>query len=190
MNEPHYENEPSSEPVIDIATSEDAEGIAYVHRMTWMNTYPNEEAGITEADIKERLEGENGEKIPKNIERWKSTIEKAGENSAVFVVRLNGKVVGFISPRTIHDQRRLGAIYVLPEAQGKGVGTKLINKALEWWGRSEDIYLHVATYNTKAFELYKKIGFEETGKDIAGEPIKFKSGAVMPEIEMVLRAEK
>jgi ribosomal protein S18 acetylase RimI-like enzyme len=173
---------------VEPATPEDAAEVFDVQRRTWLDTYPNEEAGITYEDIRVRLEGENGELIPKKVDWWKRGIETAGETRAIFVVRDIGKVVGFVAPSIMNKQRRIGAIYVLPETQGKGVGRKLLEKAVEWHGRDEDIFLHVASYNQNAIDFYKKNGFEETGTKIVDEDALRNGNAPIPETEMVLKA--
>jgi hypothetical protein len=50
--------------LVEVAKPEDAEGVFDVQRLTWLATYPNAEAGITEEDIRVRVEGEHGELIP------------------------------------------------------------------------------------------------------------------------------
>ncbi len=153
-----------------------------------MATYPNAEAGITEEDIRKRIEGEHGELVPEKIEQWKNGIEATGEKRATFVVRDDGKIVGFVAPGTIEGQKRIGALYVLPEAQGKRIGSKLLQKAVEWHGRREDIFLHVASYNQNAIDFYKRNGFEVTGRPIKDDMAKSDEKEI-PEIEMVLRAK-
>jgi GNAT superfamily N-acetyltransferase len=180
------ETSPYPSIIVEPAKPSDAEEVFDVQRLTWLDTYPNDEADITEEDIRLRVGGKNGELIPKKIERWKRTIEGQGdENCAVFVARLNDKVVGFVAPGFIEGQRRVGAIYVLPEAQGKGAGAKLMKKALEWHGNSDDIYLHVADYNHNAITFYKQFGFIETDKKITDDVAKLNNSKSIPEIEMV-----
>jgi GNAT superfamily N-acetyltransferase len=180
------ENEPFT---LEPAKPEDAEGVFNVQRLTWLDTYPNAEAGITEENIRVRVEGEHGELIPNKIERWRNGIEAAGDEQATFVVRDGNNVIGFTAPAIREGQKRIGAIYVLPEAQGKGVGTKLLRKAIEWHGRKEDIYLHVTTYNRNAIDFYKINGFEETGNEIRDDVAQIGNGKKMPQLEMVLRAK-
>ena len=182
-----FDNQPIA---VEPAKPKDAEGVFEVQRLTWLATYPNAEAGITEEDVRKRVEGEHGELIPQKIERWRSGIETAGDKRAVIVVRDDEKVIGFVAPAIMDGQRRIGAIYVLPETQGKGLGGKLLQRAIEWHGRDEDIFLHVASYNQNAIDFYKKNGFEETGKEIRDDVALLGNGKEIPEIEMVLRAER
>jgi len=175
--------------IIETAVPSDAEGVFNVQRLTWLATYPNDELGITEEDIRVQLEGEHGELIPQKIEKRRSGIEATDSERATYVVHDNDKVVGFVAPAIRDGQRRIGALYVLPETQGKGVGRKLLEKAIEWHGRDEDIFLHVASYNQNAIDFYKKNGFEETGKEVRDDVAQLGNGKEIPEIEMVLKAK-
>ena len=175
--------------IVEPAIPADAEGVFNVQRLTWLATYPNADAGITEDDIRIRVEGEYGELIPQKIERWRNGIEATGSERATFVVHDDSKVVGFVAPAIIEGKRRIGAIYVLPEAQGRGVGGKLLRKAIEWHGREEDIFLYVANYNQNAIEFYKKNGFVETDTKIKDEVAQLGNSKEISEIEMVLRAK-
>jgi len=175
--------------LVEPAKPEDAEAVSNVQRLTWFDTYPNEKAGITKEDIRMRLEGEHGELIPKKIEQWQKIIETAGNEGAAFVVRDSGKVVGFVTPAITNGRRRVGALYVLPEVQGKGIGGMLLEKAIEWHGRSEDIFLQVASYNQNAIEFYKNHGFEKTDRAVTDELAHLVGSKVIPEIEMVLKAK-
>ncbi len=178
-------------PTLEVqpATPEDAAGVFEVQRQTWIDTYPNEEAGITEQDVRNRVEGEHGELVADKIAWWRKGIETSGENRAIFVAKDEGKVMGFVAPGIMDGQRRIGAIYVLPEAQGKGLGRKLLDKAIDWHGRDEDIYLHVASYNDNAIGFYEKNGFEKTGKAIEDLDARERGVVEIPEIEMVLKAD-
>ncbi|MEO5949609.1 MAG: GNAT family N-acetyltransferase [Candidatus Saccharimonas sp.] len=179
----------SQSVIVERAIPTDAEGIFEVQRCTWLATYPNADAGITEEDIRVRLEGKNGELIPQKVERCRNGIEATNNERATFVVHDNGRVVGFVAPVIRDGQRRIGAIYVLPEAQGRGIGRELLERAIEWHGRDEDIFLHVASYNQSAIEFYKKNGFEVTGAEIKDEIAKLNNYTEIPQIEMVLRAK-
>jgi len=186
INTPEFDNQTL---FIDRATVEDVEQIEKVRREGWLSAYPNEELGISYEDIRQELEGVNGELIAQTVNRWRKGIE-ADVNSSVranYVARLNGKVVGFVAPRIDENgQRRVGALYVSPDAQGKGIGTKLLQRSVNWHGRENDVYLHVVSYNQKSIDFYEHFGFVKTGHQIIDTyPIERME---IPEIEMVLKA--
>ena len=61
-------------------------------------------------------------------------------------------------------------------------------KAKEFFDKSKDIIVQVAIYNKQAISFYKKLGFIDTGKRFSDEKYKMPiSGAVIPEIEMILK---
>lgn len=171
------------------ASLEDAEGIFNVQRVTWIDTYPNEAAGIMSDAVRTRIEGEHGELIQPKIERWRKTIEEGSRD--VFVAKSSGTVLGFVAPHydQENDQYRLGALYVLPETQGSGIGSALIQRALDHIGEDKDVYLHVVTYNQNAIQFYENKGFVKTGQDVTGSVAPLPGGMHLPEIEMVRPAK-
>lgn len=143
--------------LIEPAKVEDAEPIAKVTSQTWLDTYPNNEAGITREDVRLRVQGEHGEETARSIKRWREHIKAIDDRDAVLVARSPDKVVGFVAAKVEENgRRRIVAIYVLPKAQRKGAGGKLLEKALDWCGDKHDIYLDVVSYNQKAISFYEK----------------------------------
>lgn len=74
----------------------------------------------------------------------------------IYVAEVDDKVVGFIG----FKGRRIEFLYVVEEKQGKGIGSQLMETALEKMSRP--IELSVFTENQKAKMLYKKYGFITT----------------------------
>jgi ribosomal protein S18 acetylase RimI-like enzyme len=60
----------------------------------------------------------------------------------------------------------LKRIYLAPDAQGGGVGSRLIEQALAWLGRDgpRRIWIGVWTGNRGARRLYERLGFEKVGE--------------------------
>lgn len=177
---------------IERATPDDAEIICDIRDRAWLKAYPNPALGITAEDIELNAKGINGEFVPRRIAYLKEELAKdSSDGLTTYVARLNGRVVGYIDPR-IDEQghHRIGAIYVEPETQGKGIGSKLMAHVLNIYGRDEDIYLEVVSYNNNAIEFYKCFGFEQTDTIVPieeGRPAYMKA---LPLTEMVLRKEK
>jgi ribosomal protein S18 acetylase RimI-like enzyme len=76
---------------------------------------------------------------------------------------------------------RLHKLYLLPEAQGKGVGKLLLDKIviLAKENHSDIISLNVNKFN-KAFAFYKKMGFEIVDEEI----LEIGNGFVMDDYKM------
>jgi len=170
---------------IHTATPDDAQAIVEVRRSTWLCTYTNEKAGITRKDIEDKI---NLQTLEEESERARKTIV---ENPSIktFVAKDNDKVVGILVVIKGEEINRIGQLYVLSEYQGKGIGTQLMEKGLEWLGNDKDIEFEVATYNTNAINFYKKFGFVENG--IGDNPVgQLPSGKKIPEIKMIKRIKE
>lgn len=172
------------------ATPDDAEAICDIRDRAWIAAYPNAELGITADDIKLNAQGVDGEFVPRRIAYLKERFAKGnGTGLTIFVARVDGKVVGYIDPKIDeHNRHSISAIYVAPEAQRMGIGSKLMQQALDLFGRDQNIFLEVVSYNQNAINFYKRFGFEETNTIVPeeqGRPDYMKS---LPQTEMVLKA--
>jgi len=89
-----------------------------------------------------------------------------------FLAEWNGAVVGYIMCRTEHNLsvlRRFAlakkchiiSVAVVEAHRGKGVGTRLIQRAIERvrTESAKECYLEVRITNVQAIELYKRLGF-------------------------------
>lgn len=173
---------------ISIASPEDVEKICEIQRESWLATYPNEEFGVTEDDIQSHLCGSHGERYEDSACRYRHSIDKQGPDQAVFVAKESGRVLGYAIAAIEKQRRKISEIYIDPELQGKGLGGKLLERAIEWHGRDEDIFLWVVEYNQQAQDFYKKFGFQLARDEVTDGIIDLPTGKEMRAIGMVLRA--
>ncbi len=149
---------------IEPAGMDDIVGIGEAHLQSWLETYPNDEYGVTEDWIREEFAfltkegvGEKGE--PNGIEFRKRIIEELDERSLYEVVKdEKGKVQGFLHAHRTPTRASLNAIYLTRELKGKGVAQKLVEHLLDFAGELP-IELEVIAYNERAIKFYEKYGF-------------------------------
>lgn len=190
MNEVTIKPELNSLSVeIERAVPDNAEIICDIRDRAWIEAYPNPDLGITAEDIKLNAQGRNGEFVPRRIAYLRERLAKDDDTDlGIFVAKVAGKVVGYIDLSVDDANRRtIGAVYVAPEAQGRGVGSKLIDKALGLYGRDEDIFLEVVSYNQNAIGFYERFGFEKTDAVVPEEEGRPDYMTSLPQIEMVLK---
>jgi len=106
-----------------------------------------------------------------SVELWRKRLSSMSENDYSLVACADGEVVGELSLHTSPTRwrvRHAGEIgmAVRDDRQGKGVGTALMEAALDLadnWLNLTRIALTVYTDNKAALALYKKFGFEIEG---------------------------
>ena len=114
-------------PTIRVASSGDAPAIAHVHVAAWRTAYQ----GIVPAEILESLSEES------RCGKWREFIAEAAPPEVVFVAQQDGETVGFAhcGRERSGDPRHEGelyAIYLLDAVRGKGIGTALFQRVVDW----------------------------------------------------------
>ena len=166
------------------SSPDDVYGIREVQKITWINTYPNEVAGITLEDIESKFQDDETPEGKQKIEERKMRYED--KTKQTWIAEEDEKIIGFCIAGNENGKDRILAIYVLPKYQGKGIGHQLITKGLEWLGNNKKIYINVVEYNSNAVNFYKKHGFIETGiKGVFDSAASLPSGKFLTEIELV-----
>ena len=97
---------------------------------------------------------------------WTEKQIKSSDNSTVFfLAKVDDKTVGYGGMYTVLDEGYVTNIGVLPEYRKNGIGTKIVNKLIDFSIEKSlsFISLEVRVSNTVAINLYKKMGFEEKG---------------------------
>lgn len=157
-----------------------AERLLAIYRQLWITTMPSSELGITTPDIVEYFSNYND-----RLTTWRDRI-LADPHRALWVLLTDtNEVVGFSIATREPGAYELDFVFILPEYQRKGYGMALSQKCLEWLGQDEPIVLGVAKHNTRAIDLYKKLGFQISPQPRS--PKVLPSGKHIPWLEMICR---
>lgn len=147
--------------IIAVPTLDDVEHMNAMWNQSWLDTYPNEAAGVTHEWVKKKIGGwEN----PENIQKRKKQLIDAESNPDVMwrvAKDKNGKVIGVAAPYRDATTQCVGAIYVDKDYHGSGVAQALMKEILAWADPARPLELEVATYNERAKAFYRKYGFTE-----------------------------
>ena len=147
---------------IDIrpASCRDAAAIADVHYLTWHGTY----SGIIPHRALQRMVGRRDRKW------WSSAIRRI---SSVLVVDVGGEVVGYATlgrnrARGLTQQGEIYELYIRPEYQGIGLGSRLFSAARrKLVARGlKGVVVWVLAENTNAVRFYEGAGGLDTAEGI------------------------
>lgn len=135
--------------VIEDPLPEDAAEIFFVQRQTWHESYLDQ---ISHEEIEHRFTN-----APEKIERIKDVIE-GKEDGKFFVARDKDteKILGFVSLVT-KPYNEINSLYMIETSQGLGLGRKLMERSLDWFG-NQDVY--VSTHSHDIQKFYEKFGFK------------------------------
>jgi len=140
------------------ARPEDARQIAEIHVETWRATYP----GIMPQSVLDALSVDDRER---NWQEWIPHPE-----TAALVAELDGRIVGFVNVGPCWTDPAIGelyAIYVVPEAHGRGAGPALMDAAVRALSeRWDEAMLWVATENPRARRFYERCGWIVDGERV------------------------
>ena len=97
------------------------------------------------------------------FEIWRANRRRAID-SRTYLAKKNGRILGFLNMTSPADETpEIRTVGVLPEARGKGLGKKLILRALADLASHgfQECALTVAVQNRNALNLYRNLGFRE-----------------------------
>lgn len=81
----------------------------------------------------------------------------------MYVIQINGKDIGFYNDDILENGNyEVGNICIIPEYQGKGIGTQVMKEMLEKY-KDYDIEIQYFKQNPVG-KLYKRLGFEPNGE--------------------------
>lgn len=173
--------EPHKPYVIKEMQAEDVEPATRMRYDAWLDTYVNEEYGVTEDWIKERMQKRASPEIVQRVIDALKSPDRAG-----WVAKnAEGEVIGAAMPlREEDDTQHVGSLYVDKRYHGTGLGHDLMRKIIDWSDPQKPLQLGVVTYNERAKAFYRKWGFEEIPDSEQLYADK------MPEITMIRKGDK
>lgn len=132
--------------VVRAATTEDIPVIQSIGLLTWPATY----LPFTGPDY-----------VITNINSWwtAEAVRTTVVEETTFVAIADSEVVGTLTLGEFEGEPVIWKIYVLPEAQGRGVGTALMNAAFNAAGKDQDIRIEFIKGNDHAQSFYTRMGF-------------------------------
>ncbi len=149
---------------IESATIDDAVGIGEAHLKSWLQTYPNDEYGVTEDWIRTEFnflvkDGQTDSGRDNGNEFRRKLIEKNDPNTQYRVVKdEEGVIQGFMHVTKQNSEATIDAIYLTDNLKGTGVAHELMDEALDFVG-SLPMHLQVVAYNERAIKFYEQYGF-------------------------------
>lgn len=131
---------------IRIATLDDVRAIRSIGILTWPATY----LSFTSPDF-----------VMDNLNTWWShdSVSASITDDTTYVALQNGEAVGTLTVGQFEGEPVIWKIYVLPESHGHGIGTKLMNTALDAFGRTHDLRIEFVKGNSPAQAFYERRGF-------------------------------
>lgn len=130
--------------------------------------------------------------IPKEQQIARIKRLEDSENDLWLVAECNNQIVGmldFQSNKSIKTKHKgFFGMVINPSWQGKGIGSFLLVTLIEWvrsHPHIEIINLTVSEENKSAIALYKKLGFQATGREPFG--LKLPNGNFLVDLTMTLK---
>ena len=77
------------------------------------------------------------------------------------IIRFQGNDVGFLSTSSTSDSLKVHQFFILPEYQGRGIGSACMTRIIEDACTEEKaVTLQVLKINTRGIAFYQRLGFE------------------------------
>lgn len=144
--------------IIEKATTEDIETIQAIAKETWPVTF-GEILSVSQIDYM----------LEMMYSTEAITRQMTAQNHVFFLATENNKPVGYLSVEASYkgqSKTKIHKIYILPSAQGKGIGKLLIEKAVQVAKEYQNQLLSLnVNRNNVAVKFYQTVGFAVVGQE-------------------------
>lgn len=83
----------------------------------------------------------------------------------VCIIQFRGTDVGFLSTSSTSDTLKVNQIFILPEYQGRGIGSACMTRIIDEANRAQkSVTLQVLKVNPRAIAFYQRLGFAIFGE--------------------------
>lgn len=150
---------PEAAVTVRAAGPDDLAAVAAVFLACWRTSY----AGFLPADVIDTYDDDSARAL------WRPTLTSPPADAVVLVAEQEGRdLLGVIRIGRDPDEPGAGhvySLYVRPDAQGLGVGTRLLAAADEWLRRDgvHEATLWVFAANAAALAFYSRLGWQPDG---------------------------
>ena len=81
------------------------------------------------------------------------------------IIQFRGKDIGFLATSSTPDTLKVNQIYILPEYQGKGIGSACMTRIVDdASSEMKSVALQVLKVNTRGIAFYQRLGFAIVGE--------------------------
>jgi ribosomal protein S18 acetylase RimI-like enzyme len=175
--------EQQPELIITDASPDDALAYRELERNVWRQVYVNERTGITDKDIDWYFDEFKHAFKPEMLEKFQEELGGLDATQKAIVVKDGDNVIGTAWLMRGEDHNELGSIYLDPSVQGRGIGKRVWESALQYFDPTKPTIVTVNKQNESAIGYYQSLGFVEES-ELKSE-LQFPSGAEYQEIRMV-----
>lgn len=133
-------------------------------------SYTLRKASYADSDIAYQIKKSALKEYVEKIWAWTESFQQAHHSQHfspvnVMVIEVHGNPIGLMSKEEREDGIFLYDLYLMPDFQGKGIGTSLIKQIQdESRLRQKPLVLEVLKVNRRAIAFYKRNGFKKVKK--------------------------
>lgn len=139
------------------ANQNDVSDIAHIHFESWNATY---------SDLLPKTYRDKENNLSQKVNMWEKLLPSSGVSTWI-AYNAEDTSVGFISYFKKDQECEISTLYLLPQYQNLGIGTKLMDAALidaSQCNSCSRLSLWVLKTNLSAITFYEKFGFESDGQ--------------------------